>query len=149
MQRSGQDSVELSPIDAIRNFKATYGRYVDEMITTPSPENTSRLAELFTADIKSNFGRSGPMSSRDELIGFLLNAVAANRSWIWHSFHSPLIEIQGQTAKGYWTIYCLALTKGAEKPDVILGRYEDEYVLTSDGWRQSGLHFRNETPQGV
>ena len=140
----------LSDVDAIRNFKATYGRLVDDMITNFSSEKVARFGELFTDDVKSNFGaKSGPMHGRAALLDFLGAKVPAERSWMWHAFHSPLIEVSGDTATGHWTIYCLALTKGAAKPDIVLGRYEDEYRRTPKGWRQSSLTFHNETPEGL
>jgi len=64
---------------------------------------------------------------------------------MWHSFHSPEIEIVGDHAVGHWTVYCLATNAGSNQVDVIVGRYRDEYLRTPQGWLQSRLTFSNET----
>lgn len=144
------DQSRLADIEAIKNFKATYGIVVDDLITNYTPEKLDRFAALFTEDLASNFGKpTGQLHGRQAILDFIGGTVRSARSWMWHSFHSPLIEVDGDTATGDWTIYCLALTRGASKPDVVLGRYQDKYVRTPQGWRQSSLTFVNETPENL
>jgi len=54
--------------------------------------------------------------------------------------HSGLIEIDGDRARGHWYVSEHGRTTAGERTDV-LGRYEDEYVRSPDGWRFSSRTF--------
>jgi len=140
------DLQALADIEAIRNFKALYGQRVDGLISNFSPEALHLFGQLFTTDAVAEFGLpSGPLAGRGGIMEFIGSRVRAQRSWMWHSFHSPMIEVHGDNAVGRWTIYCLARAKNSSKVDVIVGRYQDEYLRTPEGWRQRRLIFTNES----
>ena len=64
------------------------------------------------------------------------------------------ITVDGDTAKGHWTVTEYAKRKDMEQVDLFLGDYEDEMVRTADGWRFAqrtftvrGMHdFENAPP---
>jgi hypothetical protein len=135
----------LVDIEAIKNLKARYGQYVDDAVSHYTPERLQRLGEIFSADVEADFGLpTGPLKGPLAIQDFI-GTVRTKRSWMWHSFHSPLIEIEHDHAVGHWTIYCLATQDASGQVDIIVGRYRDEYVRTPQGWRQSRLTFSNET----
>lgn len=136
----------LADIEAIRRLKAAYGIAFDDLIATCTPENGERFGALFTEEVEAKFGDSPATSGRAAIVDFIAVQVRSRRAWMWHSFHSPLIEVDGDTATGRWTVHCVAMCKGAAKADTIIGRYRDRYVRTPGGWLQSALVFVNETP---
>lgn len=136
----------LADIEAIRRLKAAYGLAFDDLINSYAPEKAGRFGALFTEEVEAKFADSPATSGRAAIVDFIAVQVRSRRAWMWHSFHSPLIEVDGDTATGQWTVHCVAMCKGAAKADTIIGRYRDVYVRTPEGWRQSSLVFLNETP---
>lgn len=49
--------------------------------------------------------------------------------------HGGLVEVDGDRAQARWSTIELAVKRGAQKLDVIFGRYEDQLVRLPIGWR--------------
>jgi hypothetical protein len=141
------DLQNLADIEAIKNLKARYGQLVDGAAGKGSAEARAALAELFTEDVVADFGAEGVLSGRAALSEFLGEIVHGKWPWMWHSFHSPLITIDGDSARGSWTMYAVGRRKDAQMTEVVLGRFEDEYVRQGKVWRQKRLKFVNESAQ--
>lgn len=142
------DPAVLADIEAIKRIKASYGDIIDRMVRMPEQEDRDRLAALFTEDAVLDFHEMlGRHEGREAIVRFFAEALPAGTAWMWHSFHSPLITVNGDEAEGRWTLYAMAVPKGAADPTPMLtyGRYTDRYVRTADGWRQSFQDFLDET----
>jgi hypothetical protein len=52
-----------------------------------------------------------------------------------HQGHNPVIELEGNTARGRWLIYQYGVESRTGKAFRIGGKYEDEYEREEDGWK--------------
>jgi hypothetical protein len=63
---------------------------------------------------------------------------------LWHSIHTPRIDVTGDTAVGRWTLIVRMKRKGSATFDELFGRYLDEFRRTPKGWRISSVRFIQE-----
>lgn len=141
------DHETLVAIEEIRQAKHRYGAYVDQTIMFPTPENAALLKSMFVEDAVLDFpGLLGRHEGRDAIVQIFTDAVPKGTRLSWHSFHSPIIEVSGDTATGSWTMLALVVRHGQTTPGpvTIYGRYADRFVRTDDGWKISLLHFDKE-----
>lgn len=125
-------------IFAIQNVKARYCVAVDEL-TRDAPNAADIFATIFLPDVVADYGFE-PLVGADALIGFLCTAIVGSSEWRVHMIHTPLIDVDGDTATGDWTL--LVHLKRPDGPvDVLLGRYSDVFQRTPDGWRISRVRF--------
>ena len=139
---------KLCDIEELKANKAKYGLLVDGLVPDADEDKIDRLVDLFTEDATFDFGgRFGVFGGVEQIRKFYGETLPSQRSWIWHSFHNPLIEVTGDRATGNWTISAMAVSKGQESmpPQIITGRYEDEYIRIDGCWRQCRLKFINES----
>ncbi|WP_414900256.1 nuclear transport factor 2 family protein [Sphingomonas flavalba] len=142
------DLPTLIAMEEIRQLKHRYGAYVDQAIMNPTPEHAALLASVFVEDTVLNFpGMMGRIEGREAIIRLFTEAVPKGTRLSWHSFHSPVIDISGDTARGSWTMLALVVRHAQTTPEPvkIYGRYADEFVRTDDGWKISLLHFNKES----
>lgn len=134
----------LLDLEAIHRVKATYGRVVDGVVTDGGGVRVEEFEEVFQPDAELNFpgtlGRHVGMTAIQALFG---ETLAGTRATMWHSFHSPLIDLNGDTASGVWTVHAFVRAYGEEDqpPSQVFGRYEETYVRTPRGWRIQTLTF--------
>lgn len=139
----------LFDIDEIMRRKARYGILVDRLVSLPGElETLDALLALFTPAARFDFGgRIGAFEGTAGIRNFYGKVLPSHRSWVWHSFHSPCVEVNDDVATAQWTISALAVSRGNESapPDAIYGRYQDRLRRVSGKWLQSELVFVNET----
>jgi hypothetical protein len=137
----------LRDLEEIKMSKHLYGDIVDHLPQT-GEAGIEELCKLFTADAALDFtelfGRT--LHGHDD-IREQFRLLAADRAWMWHSFTNPVIEITGDAARSRWVIHAKSTGRADANgaPDLIYGRYADEYVRTAHGWKQSKLKMVNET----
>ena len=138
----------LRDIELLKQHKAKYGDCVDRC-PADGAAAAEDLAQLFTEDAVLDFTElfGQTLTGRDELRRFFGQTVHRNRVWMWHAFVNPMLEVEGDRARGRWLLYAMSKVSIDVPPKVTYGRYEDEYVRTANGWLQSRLRFRNETPE--
>lgn len=142
-------STYLADVDEIIRCKARYGILVDRLVSAPDDRDAlDALVGLFTPDARFEFGgRIGRFEGADEIRTFYGATLPSDRSWVWHSFHGPCIDVNEDGATAQWTISALAVTRGREgfPPEPIYGRYRDRLQRVAGKWLQSELVFVNET----
>lgn len=141
-------SQALADVEAIRLLKPKYGDLIDRLVRGPEAGDAEQLAILFTEDAVLDFKSAlGRHEGRDAIVRFFTEQLPAVTAWMWHSFHSPLIEVDGDEAEGRWTLYALSVGKDDPHapPRATYGRYVDRYVRTGDGWRLEHQFFLDET----
>jgi len=132
----------LCDILQLQQVKATYCETVDECARNVDKAAAS-FGELFTEDAQADYGM-GPLQGRSALIDFLVNVIAASNDSLWHSLHTPRIDVTGDTAVGHWTVLARLKRKGASTAEMLCGRYLDEFRRTGQGWQISSVHFMRE-----
>jgi uncharacterized protein (TIGR02246 family) len=110
----------------IRELTARYGRFFDD-------GDTESFAATFTEDGSMEVNGSRVALGRKELAD-----MCANTPWgVMHVTVDPTIEVDGDKAVQEVTILVVQRAKSMKEPSRVVGsgRYTDELVRTSDGWR--------------
>jgi hypothetical protein len=111
---------------------------VDQLTSDPAAARAT-LSDVFLPDAVGHYGPP-PIHGLDALVTFLCDAIAGNSEWRVHMIHTPLIQVDGDTATGAWTL--MVHLKRPDGPvDILLGRYSDEFIRTPDGWRIASVRF--------
>jgi hypothetical protein len=126
----------------LQTLKATYCDIVDAC-AKDGDRAAECLAGILTEDIQADYGM-GPLSGRNAVISFLVRSIVANNESLWHSIHTPRIEVSGDSATAQWTLLVRMKQKGSTTFDTLYGRYFDEFRRTAEGWRISRIRFIQE-----
>jgi hypothetical protein len=122
----------LIDLEEIKKLKYRYCRYNDGGWEGQPLSHQGPSHELFTEDGVWDGSPMVVARGREEIRK--LFDQFAHLPLAYHAVMNPIIEIDGDTARGHWHLIGggLGLDGGA-----ILGisTYEDEYVRTPDGWR--------------
>lgn len=128
---------------AIQNLKARYCAVADSAADDPEGA-LAAFGSVFLPDVEADYGFE-PMHGAETLGHFLCTAIAGNSEWVLHMIHSPLIQIDGDTASGDWTVMAHLKRRETGQVDLVRGRYSDQFRLTPDGWRISRVGFERLT----
>jgi SnoaL-like domain len=123
----------------IANAKARYCAASDK---TPNDAEgaLAGFREVFTQDVVGDYGFR-VFNGFDELTGFMTTAVAGNSEWMIHMLHTPHITVDGDRARGDWTVSSQMKRREGGQIDTVLGRYSDEFIRTADGWKICRVGF--------
>ena len=122
----------LEDIEEIKRLKARYCSYCDDHY---DPEG---IAALFTEDGVWDGGTRGKAEGRAG-IRDLFTRVTPLVPFSVHMVMNPIIEVEGDTAKGSW-YFLGALTVAKENEAVwAAARYDDEYARVNGEWKYSRL----------
>jgi hypothetical protein len=142
------DAQWVKDVEEVRMGKARYGVIVDS-IPERGMAAANELAQLFTEKCELDFTHlfGVVMRTHDDVRHYFGEVLYKSRGWMWHSFHSPIVKIDGNVAKTHWTLFAMSTPRDNPQiePKISYGYYEDEHVRTATGWLQSKLRFRNET----
>lgn len=122
---------KLEDIEAIRKLKAQYCSYCDNNY------EAAPIAALFTEDAVWDGGPFGRFVGPAAIEGFF-RAVSGKLSFAMHYVTNPLIEVDGDRARGKW--YLFEPCTFVDGTQAVWGGayYEDEYVKVNGQWK-----FRN------
>jgi hypothetical protein len=136
----------LSDLEDIRQLKYTYARLVDKMLEQHTPAEEQALADLFLPDAVADFGaRLGVIEGRAAIKKLFTETLPSGRAWVMHLIASPLLQVDGDRARGEWMVMALTETKQGAARSTVVGRYVDDYVRTPAGWRIQRQLFHDET----
>ncbi|MDB5159678.1 MAG: hypothetical protein JWR50_4385 [Mucilaginibacter sp.] len=149
---SGNRTIYTDTYDIIK-LKNKYGQLVDRIVSQRGPEEYANLEKMFTEDavVDMSFsGIYGIYQGHDDIIKFYMETMAPNCYWTWHSFHSPVVDVDGDRASGAWTLYGLALPLIAGlsgSPIPFHNRYDDKFLWTPEGWKHAHLKAVDDRPK--
>jgi hypothetical protein len=147
-----QDDMALlrsfADLEQIRALKAHYGVTIDALVAAPgATDAATALREVFTDDAVLDFGAAaGRFDGIAAITTWFGETMPAMARAMFHSVHGPVIEVDADAARAQWTVIArLIMREPADaEPTLTYGRYDDTYVRTDRGWRQSGLRFTPE-----
>ncbi len=125
---------QLEKIEAIKKMKAEYVLACDE-------RRWDDAMRYFTSRPVVAFGPFGNFKSRGELEKFFKDTMPVTISFTIHRLSNPIIEVNGDTAKGIW--YCEIPSTHIPTNKAILqsGTYFDEYIKEGDEWKHTKLNL--------
>ena len=130
-------------LEAIIRLKHLYGLIVDGMCS--GEYSPADLAQVLTADARLAYPPpTGERTGLEAIVPFF-DQIRLARSASWHNFGNPVIDIDGDTARGRWTVMARHTTRGEDAhTGVAYGRYAERYLRTPDGWRIAELVYSRE-----
>lgn len=132
----------LEDIEAIRQLKARYCAACDD------DHNPETLAGLFHHDAVWEATSNGRFEGIDAIRGFFTALRASGR--IRRSAHhaiNPVIEVDGDEARGHWRLimlYSTELSSGDVQHLRIIGWYREQYRRRGGEWRFQSLYCEVE-----
>lgn len=118
----------LEDIEEIKKLKSRYVYCLDE-------RDWDGVLDYFTDDAKVDFGAFGKYEGKKELVKFFKETFPPVTSFTVHMTQDPIIEIDGDKAKGRW--YMHESFTLAEKDSAAWGavRYDEEFVREKGKWK--------------
>jgi hypothetical protein len=122
----------LIDLEEIKKLKYLYCKYNDGGWAGQPVSHQGPSADLFTEDAIWDGRPAAYAEGREEIRK--LFATFAVLPMAYHAVTNPIIEIEGDQAKGHW--HLVGGGVGLTNVSTIgFGGYEDEYVRTAQGWR--------------
>tara|TARA_R110001599_G_scaffold26856_2_gene94621 strand:- start:60160 stop:60564 length:405 start_codon:yes stop_codon:yes gene_type:complete len=123
----------------IANLKARYCLAAD---TSTSDQAGARemFGALFTEDFVGDYG-FGMLEGPKAIADFMVTAIGGGSEWMIHALGSPIIEIDGDSATGDWTIQVESRRREGAGLMTVVGRYSDIFRNTDKGWRIANIKF--------
>jgi len=122
----------LEDIEEIKKLKARYLYYIDD-------REWDSVLDCFVEDAKTDYGPWGVYEGKKEIEKFFKEMFPPNYSLHHHVTHNPLIEVDGDRARGRWNLDEAATLKEGNKAIWISGRYDDEYVREGGSWKYKSV----------
>jgi len=124
----------LVEIEAIKQLKASYCYLVDAGSAGDSAK-IDELLELFTEDAKGDYGPMGTYEGKEALTKLFKEASPEVMPFSAHMVHNPIINVDEESATGWWYFEISCTIKPLNKAVWIQGKYEDEYVKVEGKWK--------------
>ena len=117
----------------IQSLKALYFEILDSARLDRAKAD-SRLKEILTEDVRLDHGAAGQIAGRDRVVHHLMEA-CSKPEWLMHTLHTPRVEVDGDTAVGYWTTTGQARFHGSKALATSANRSRADFRRTPQGWR--------------
>lgn len=141
----------LEDIEAIKQLMSRYCYYIDKLDINVVDENLlEKIVSCFTKDGSVYFGPfsdNKKLQGRDVLWEFFKRV---KLSFMIHMVHNAVIEIDGDSAKGFW-YYDLPGTRAADQVALwIMGTFDCDMVREEGKWKFKNIMciFNYITPYG-
>jgi len=129
---------KLEDVQKITNLQAKYSYHVD---SSEIDELIGLFADTFEWAV--GFEEMTSFTSKPKLSRFLKKADEHTPMMV-HQPITPLIEVQGDEAKGTWYLVGMVTSETSQGPKArwVQGRYDNEYVRVDGCWKLSRLYFK-------
>jgi hypothetical protein len=127
----------LIDIEDIKLLKHRYAKFCDDNY------NPDGIASLFTEDGIWEGGFLGHADGR-EAIREYFQASPDKVAYALHSVSNPIIEVDGDTAKGYWYLWQPMVINPGNQAMWLIAKYEDTYVRIDGVWKFKKLICKPE-----
>lgn len=116
----------LEHVEEIRKLKVRYCHSVDAY-------DADTTASFFTEDAIFDVGPRGRCEGRQQVLEFFKGS-RERLPFFVHMVMNPLIEVDGDTAKGSWYLMQASTVGGTNEAVWGSARYDDEYVRVDGKW---------------
>lgn len=123
----------LEDIEAIKKLRAMYCYLCDAGLDKDG--NLDELLSHFTEGARLQFGPGDPISGREGHKAFFGATVTGAVSFCMHMVHDPIIEVNGDRAKGKWYFEAPTTTRAENRAQWMAGTYIEEYVREDGEWK--------------
>ena len=131
----------LEDREEIVKLKARYVNYNDGGWRGPTHTDPQAVSEMFTEDGVWDGRPATPYAEGRDQIRKIFEDFGVV-PFIVHYVTNPLIEVDGDTAKGHWHALVTMTVPGGQAV-WSLGMYIEDYLRTPDGWRFKTMRFES------
>jgi ketosteroid isomerase-like protein len=124
----------LEDIEAIKRLKHRYADACDRGY------DADTLVPLFAEDAVWDGGLFGRYEGREAIRAFF-QGVSADIVFAMHYMMNPIIEVDGDRARGAWYLFQTSTFAAGNRPIWGAARYDEEYVREPDGWKFQRLQL--------
>ncbi len=126
---------KLEDIEEIKKLQAKYGYFIDT-------HQGEEVMKLMVDDVKTEYGPFGSYQGKGELLAFL-NGTFQVSPLMCHELMMPLIEVDGDTAKGTWYLFgpFTSMQPQGKVATWIQGKYINDYVRVGGEWKFKHIRF--------
>ena len=132
---------ELEDLNEIQNMHREYVFWFN-------CQQWNEIIDCFAENAMTEMGPHGVQKGKEEIAGLFREVIAKSERYKGrHIVSQPVIDVEGDTARGYWVTYCFvdiptAIPKLAvQVVNWEQGRYECEYVKEDGKWKFSYLKW--------
>ena len=137
----GRRMTVLEDIESIKNLKASYCYLVDAAVAGDTAK-WDQLLIRFTDDARADFDMLGVFEGKIDVEKLYRELVASSLSYSAHMVSNPIIEVDGEEAKGRWYVIVPCTSRVENRAAWIQGRYEEEYVKENGEWKWRSITVR-------
>lgn len=138
---------KLEDLDALNKLQTRYTKAVDAKYTAEYELQRADLLEkaaaeqaaCFTEDGIWDGGITGDVVQGQEALREIFKYVPWK--YAFHSYQTPDITIDGDTASGTWSLWEIAVTREDSRTLLIYGNAYERYRRTAQGWRIAYMRF--------
>ena len=131
MAQLEQRLTRLEDLEAIKQLKARYCAIANE------DHNPDKITTLFVEDgiWEGGFGTA----QGHEAIRRLFQRAQQRFSFSHHMVMNPIIEVEGNSAKGTWYFFGLYTVRETNEARWLAVRYEEDYIKVNGEWKYQHL----------
>lgn len=130
----------LEDIESIRKLKARYCYLADGGIAG-AVDRYDELVAHFADDGWVDFEGFGVHRGKEALGRFFKELVHSLWSYAAHMAVNPVIEVDGERARGTWFVHVACTTRKANRAVWVQGKYDEEYVKVGGKWKWRSIRF--------
>lgn len=123
----------LEDLGDIRRLKSLYCHLVDRGVAG-DPQAVAELMGHFVDDSWGEYGDFGKYEGKESLTAFFGAVVPGLLSFTAHRVHNPVIDIEGDRARGLWYFEVPCTLREKNMAGWLSGRYEEEFVRRDGRW---------------
>ena len=136
MSESEERQLLLEDKLAILETMNRYAYYIDHKML-------DEVMDILTEDAVADYDVFGKLKGKEELREFFTNYMAGktNFKFWFHMMHNGFVEIEGNTAKGFWQLE-MASTFGDIGATWLFGTYNTKFVKMNNQWKLKEVNLK-------
>ena len=123
----------LEDLEAIKKLKHMYCYLADAGIAGDAAK-MDELVSNFTDDAWVNFSEFGVHEGKEAIGAFYKETVCQLLSYSAHMVANPVIEVDGNEAKGHWYVFVPCTLRPTNASAWLQAKYEEEYQKIDGKW---------------
>ncbi len=128
----------LEDTEAIKKLKASYCHLVDAAVAGDSSK-WDELLSHFADDAWVDFELLGRYEGIENVGKLFKEVVASLLSYSAHMVSNPVIDVDGDRARGKWYVHVPLTGKAQNMAGWLQGRYDEEYIKIDGEWKWKSM----------
>ena len=140
MSRTTEERMQvLEDMESIKKLKASYCYWADAGIAGDATQMDELVAHFTDDEPWADFGPFGVHRGKEAVAAFFKEIVVGTLSYSAHMVSNPIIEVDGNKARGRWYVDVPCTLRGVERAVWLQAKYEEEYVKEGDEWKWKSI----------